>query len=209
MLKLYYSPGACSFAPHIVLEEIGQPYEIQFVSTMDGSTRTDEYLKFNPKGHVPVLEAGKDVLTEAAAIMTYLALNYPEPQMLKNTPMGLARAIEWMNWLSGIHASIIAQNWRTERFSDDVLAHQDIQAKGMQNLFETYAQIESKLEGLNWAMGKHYSIIDPYLLVYYRWGNRLGLEMCQFGCWTIQAKKMEQRKAVKSVLNAEGISIWE
>jgi glutathione S-transferase len=156
-----------------------------------------------------VLKIGEFMLSESTAIMIYLALTYPKSELLENSPIGLARALEWMNWLSSIHASIIAQSWRTERFSDDMLAHKGIQTKGMKNLFEISTQIDTKLEGINWAVGDKYSIADPFLLVFYRWGNRLGLDMRQFEHWTIHAEKMEQRKAVKSVLNAEGVSIWE
>ena len=129
MFKLYYSPGACSLAPHIVLEEIGEPFDIELVSSMDGSTSTAEYLKINPKGRVPVLDIGESVITEVSAILTYLALTYPQSELLENTPTGLARAIEWMNWLTGIHSSVIAQNWRVERFSNNPSAHKDIQVK--------------------------------------------------------------------------------
>lgn len=209
MLKLYYSPGACSLAPHIVLAEIDQPYEISLVSSMDGSTNTDEYLEINPKGKVPVLIDKGERFTEVSAILTYLALTNPKSGLLLNTPKDITRAIEWMNFLTGIHASTIAQNWRTERFSDNIAAHPDIQSKGMKNLFETYSFIDSKLVGQKWATGEEYSIVDPYLLVFYRWGNRLGLEMRQFKNWTDHAVRLETRKAVQSVLKVEEISIWE
>jgi glutathione S-transferase len=113
-----------------------------------------------------VLKIGEIILTESTAIMTYLALTYPRYEFVDNSPIGLARTLEWMNWLSSIHASIIAQNWRTERFSDNTLAHKEIQAKGMKNLFEISTQIDTKLEGTNWAIGDHYSIVDPYLLAW-------------------------------------------
>ena len=208
MFKLYYSPGACSLAPHIVLEEIGEPFDIELVSSMDGSTSTAEYLKINPKGRVPVLDIGTSVITEVSAILTYLALTYPQSDLLENTPTGLARAIEWMNWLTGIHSSVIAQNWRVERFSNNLSAHKDIQVKGMENLIEVCGQIDTKLRNLKWAVGEKYSIVDPYLLVFFRWGNRLGLDMKEYLHWTKHAKLVEQRKAVQSVLKVENISIW-
>ena len=209
MFKLYYSPGACSLAPHIVLEEIREPFDIELVSSMDGSTSTAEYLKINPKGRVPVLDIGESVITEVSAILTYLALTYPQPDLLENTPTGLARAIEWMNWLTGIHSSVIAQNWRVERFSNNLSAHKDIQVKGMENLIEVCGQIDTKLRNLKWAVGEKYSIVDPYLLVFFRWGNRLGLDMKEYLHWTKHAKLVEQRKAVQSVLKVENISIWK
>jgi len=193
MFKLYYSPGACSLAPHIVLEEIGEPFDIELVSSMDGSTSTAEYLKINPKGRVPVLDIGESVITEVSAILTYLALTYPQSDLLENTPTGLARAIEWMNWLTGIHSSVIAQNWRVERFSNNPSAHKDIQVKGKENLIEVCGQIDTKLRNLKWAVGEKYSIVDPYLLVFFRWGNRLGIDMKEYLHWTKHAKLVEQR----------------
>lgn len=208
-MKLYYSPGACSLAPHIVLEEINIPYEALLVSTMDGSTRSAEFLEINFKGHVPALNIDGQIITEAAAIMTYLTLQYSSKPMLSNTPMGLARKIEWMSWLSCTHAFIIAQNWRTERFTDDIHAYPGIQAKGLLNLKAVYAQIDARLNSLEWALAEEYSIVDPYLLVFFRWGNRLGIDMRSYKNWTIHAQRMAQRKAVKLVLEKEGISIWK
>ncbi len=207
-MKLYYSPGACSLAPHIVLEEIGNSYETKLVSTMDGSTGSNDYLKINSKGRVPVLDDGGTIITEASAIMIYLGLRNQSCNLILNTPISVARTVEWMNWLAGIHTFVIAQNWRTERFSDDLSAHKSIQKKGMENLNSIYRQIDAKLKGSEWALDNNYSIADPYLLVFFRWGNRLGLEMKEFPNWTKHAKKMEQRTAVKIVLEKEGISIW-
>ncbi len=107
MLKLYYSPGACSLAPHIVLQEIAEPFEIELISSMDGSTTSKSYLEINPKGRVPVLRIGEKTITEVPAIMTYLALTYPQSQLLSDAPKELARSIEWMNWC-------------VERFSNEV-----------------------------------------------------------------------------------------
>ena len=66
---LYYSPGSCSLAVHIVLEELGLPFSLQLTSTSDSTTRSPEYLRVNPKGRVPVLVSGDFVLTEAPAIL--------------------------------------------------------------------------------------------------------------------------------------------
>ncbi len=176
---------------------------------MDGSTRSSEYKKVNPKGRVPFLNTGEQKISEVSAIMTYLALTNPESNLIANTPIGMARTIEWTNWLAGIHTFIIAQNWRTERFSDDIKDHKNIQKKGMENLKNTYQQIDGMLVNSPWAVGDHYSIADPYLLVFFRWGNRLGLEMAEFRNWNRHAEQMERRAAVEAVLVAENISIWE
>jgi len=205
-MKLYYSPGACSLAPHIVLEEIGKPYE---TSTMDGSTKTKAYLNINPKGRIPFFSDGELGITEASAIMTYLALSNPSSNLIDTTPLQFARTVEWMNWLATIHTQTIAQNWRPERFTDEESAYAGIQKKGMQGLTETCALIDLKLKQKKWAVGDRYSIADPYLLVFYRWGNRLEQKMTQFKHWTKHTELMEKRTAVKNVLAAEKISLWE
>lgn len=98
---LYYSPGACSLAPHIILEEIGLPFRLAHVSTADGSTRAAEHFKLNPKGRLPVLVTGDSVLTEAPAILVHLAMQHPDKKLLASTPDALVRSMEWGNWLSG------------------------------------------------------------------------------------------------------------
>src|SRR4051794_678268 len=77
-LKLFYAPGACSLAPHIVLEETGAAYEPVHVALAKGEQRTPEYLRINPKGRVPALAEGDWALTENPAILRYLARRFPQ-----------------------------------------------------------------------------------------------------------------------------------
>src|SRR5579862_8775395 len=99
MMKLYYSPGACSMAPHILLEEIGVPYEAVRVAIAEGKTRSPEYLAINPKGRVPALfTAEGEILTEVPAISCYLAEHSPGVRLLPQGGLPLARCLEWFNW---------------------------------------------------------------------------------------------------------------
>ena len=179
---------------------------------MDGSTQSPEYLGVNPKGRVPALAIDGQILTEAPAIMTYLALTNPDNGLLGNMPIDTARALEWMNWMSsGIHALAIAQNWRVERFSDDEKSFDGIRKKGMVNLRASFELVEGKLHNTpgRWAVADRYSIVDPYLLVFFRWGNRLGLDMkSAFPQWTKHAQAMLKRQAVLNALTDEDIDIW-
>ena len=86
---LFYSPGACSLAPHIVLEEIGQPFSLVLVSTDRGETHTPEFLSVNPKGRIPVLVTGNTVLTEAPAILLHLAVVNPGAGLIQNSDENL------------------------------------------------------------------------------------------------------------------------
>lgn len=208
-MKFYYCPGSVSFAPHIILNEVGAEFELIYTSVKNRSTQSEEFLRINPKGRVPVLDTGTEILTESAAIMYYLALSYPEKKLIPSTPMGFARVVEWTNWLSSVHAWAVAQNLRPERFTDDIDSHPGIKKKGFDNVSEIYAQIDEKLSKFEWAIPDGYSIADANLLIFFKWGNFLGLNMKKFEHWCEHTKRMEQRPAVQAVLKAEDTSVWK
>jgi glutathione S-transferase len=212
MLKLYYSPRACSLAPHVLLEEIGAPYELELVSIAEGKTRSPEYLAINSKGRVPVLltEEG-EVLTELPAISWYLAQRQASPSLFPHGVLPGARCLEWFNWLSGtLHAMAFGQFWRPQRFVEDQALFPQITAKGRDNILENFAFIERRLTGRNWAVGNAYTVVDPYLLVFFYWGNRIKLDMrCGYPKWTAHAERVLERPAVQRALRQEGVSVWD
>jgi glutathione S-transferase len=210
MNTLHYSPGACSLAPHILLEEIGCPFTLKLVSTSDGSTRRPGYLKLNPKGRVPVLTCKDFVLTEAPAILLHLAMSNPQAGLLPSEPDGLARSIEWLNWLSGtVHSIAVRQVWRPETFTADGSHHAGIVEKGKENLESAFAMINDRLTKTHWAVAECYSCVDPFVLLFYRWGNRMGFNMPErYKAWTHHTHRVIAREAVVRALAKEGISVW-
>jgi glutathione S-transferase len=222
MYRLYYSPGACSMVVHIVLEEIGEPYELELVSSSgvrEGSmTGTPAWKAINPKGRVPALLGvpgrigGADaLLTELPAILLFLARTNPKAHLLPANPAAEARCLEWMNFLSGaVHAMSYGLVWRANRFSNDDADFPALQAKGRANLREQYGYIEGLLaDGRDWAVPGGYSIVDADLLVFYQWGQRIGFEM-QSDCpaWTALMQRVVARPAVQRVLAAEKVKLW-
>jgi glutathione S-transferase len=212
MLKLYYSAGACSLAPHILLEESGLAYSAELTAIAEGKTRTPEYLAINPKGRVPALvtEEG-EVLTEVPAISWYIANSTSTIRLLPQDRLAAARCFEWFNWLSGtVHTMAFSQFWRTQRFVTDEKFFPPIKEKGRENILENFAYIESRLAGRNWVVGNAYTAVDAYLLVFFRWGNRIGLDMrAGYPQWTAHAERVLQRPAVQRVLQQEGINVWD
>jgi glutathione S-transferase len=208
--KLYFSPGACSLAVHIVLEEIGAPYSLERVSVPDGATQSPAFTALNPKGRVPVLVVGDTVLTEAPAILSCLALSHPPSRLLPTDPEPLARCLEWFNWLSGtVHAVAFAQIWRPQRFVADHALVNPVTTQGRDNVLEAFAMIEAKLRDRRWAVADRYSCVAPFLLVFYRWGNRIGLDMRdRYPAWTAHAGAVGARPAVQAALSQEGITVW-
>jgi glutathione S-transferase len=208
---LYAAPGSCSLAPHIILEEIGEPYDLSLMSPGHPETKTEAFRQVNPKGRIPVLTAAQFHLTEAPAILLHLASAYPDKGLLDPDGESIVRATEWFNWLSGtVHAVAVRMIWRPDYFSDDPSGHPAIVAKGRQHLLAAFSFIDAKLSKQEWAIRNTYSVVDPYLLVFFRWGNRMSIDMrALYPAWTEHALHLEQRPAVQRALVQESISLWQ
>lgn len=204
---LYYSPGACSLAPHILLEELNIPYQLKLTSVAEGKTAAPEFLIINPKGRVPVLEVNRSILTEAPAILVYLAQLRPEASFLPSEPLDHFRCLEWLNWLSStIHAVGYGQMWRPARFTNDNAQFDKISAKGRENVIEAYHHIERLLGRVTWSVNNSYSCVDPYLLVFYLWGKATGFDMqTEYPSWLAHAARVLAREAVQRAIEQEGL----
>lgn len=208
---LHAAPGACSLAPHIVLEELGEPYSLALMSPGHPEAKTDEFRRLNPKGRIPVLTDENFLLTEAPAILIHLGQANPGANLFEPYGENLIRSIEWFNWLSGtVHAVAVRMIWRPDYFSDMGDGHVGIVAKGKEHLLHAFSLIEAKMKDRVWAVGDRYSVVDPYLLVFYRWGNRMLIDMRDsYPAWTLHARRLEERPAVQRALDQEGISLWK
>src|SRR5271170_5528007 len=178
MLTLYYSPGACSMAPHIALEEAGAPYALQLVSIPKGDQQASEYLNVNPRGKVPALRTDEGVLTENVAILTYLARSFPHAKLLPEEPISMARCLSHMAYLSNTVHPAFTHIVRPSRFATDESAHENVKATGRENAWRLLRELDGLLDGKEWVLGSQYSAADPYTLVIYGWGqlNRLPVE---------------------------------
>lgn len=206
--RLYYSPGACSMAVHIALEELGARFELELVSTQHGDTQRPAYLAVNPKGRVPALGIPGEpkVLTEVPAILLYLARTHTG--LLPQDALGQARCLEWLAWLTGwVHGVGYGGLWRPGRFVGDEEVYPAVQANGRRVVQEAYLRIEQQLAAAGpWALPQGYSIVDPFLLVLYRWGNRIELSMRDdYPTWSALTARMLERPAVQKVLQREGL----
>jgi glutathione S-transferase len=210
--RLFYMPGACSLAAHIVVEELEAAAKIVPTLVPRGENRNADYLAVNPRGYVPALEISDGVLTEAVAILVHLARTHPQPALLP--PAGSiaeARTLEWLAWLTNTVHVAYGALWRPERFTNDETARERIAAEAKERIAALDADIERKFEdGRLFAVGADYTVADPYLLVFFRWANRIGLDAsATCPAWTRWARRMEQRPAVARTLAAEGVSLWD
>lgn len=207
MLKLFYSPGACSTATHIALEEAGAAYELQLVKLGEQQQRTPEYLKLNPKGRVPALATERGVLTENPAILAWVAQTYPDAKLAPlDDPFAFAQMQAFNAFLCATVHPTFAHVFRPGRYADDPAAQAAMRAKAPSVLDEHFALIESKLaDGREWVNGA-YSTSDCYLYIFARWFQRDGMGHPQnFPRVRAHLERMQARPAVARALQQEGL----
>jgi glutathione S-transferase len=203
MLILYYWPGASSVVPHIVLEEIGAPYERQLVNLAQGEHKGGAYLKINPHGKVPALAVDGMVLTENVAILTYLAKRFPEMQLLPRDIIEEAHCISMMAWFASTVHPTFAHIIRPERFATDSAAHVNLKDTARETFWDNCKEINRLLGGKEWIMGAHYTVSDPYAFFFYDLGTRIKLSMHELAAYTAFSKRMLERPAVCKVRGLE------
>lgn len=209
MLKLYYSPGACSLGLHILLREINADFELERVLLAQRENFTPEYRRINAACRVPALKDGEFVLTESQAIYVYLSAEFGVDVFLPHDPQRRARAFEMTAWLSSTVHIAYAQLWRPERFVFQESDYPPIVKRGEQLISEHYTQIEQRLSTTDYIAGHEYSFADTYLFAFYRWGGRIGLDMAkEFPNWARWSERMLQRPAVSKAMDVEGITLF-
>jgi glutathione S-transferase len=204
MLTLYYGPGACSMAAHIVLEESGERYEPRRMDLAKGEQRSEAYLKMNPLGRVPLLQLDNgDPLPENTAILPYLGKRFG---LWPSDPVGEARALSLIGFFASSVHPAHAHVGRPERYTADQSAFPGIKEMGLKTFHAYLKQIDGMLAGREW-FGDKYSVLDPYGFVFYTWGVRRELPMTELKNYTAFKDRMVQRAAVQRVLEDEKVKV--
>jgi glutathione S-transferase len=203
MLTLYFSPGACSMASHIALEETGESYEKKPTLLPKGEHKTEAYLKINPRGKVPALVVDGKALTENTAILTYLGRRFAEKNLWPGDLFEEARCISTMAWFSNSVHPPYTHYLRPERFAEASEAQASVKETGRKTFIAQCSEIDSMLQGKSWIMGEQYTHVDGYALVFYGWGTRAGFPMRDLKAYTAWKDRMLQRPAVRKVLQEE------
>ncbi len=174
MMQLHHYPGNASFAPHVLLHEIGAPFELKLVDRAQGAHKQPDYLKLNPNGLIPVLVDGDLVLYETAAICLHLCDSFPAAALAP--PLGSperAQFYKWLVWLCSSPQAMMKHYFYGDRLVNDgdksaaaqVKAHAQAQVGDMLQLLD--AQLAAS--GGPWLLGAAYSAVDPYTLMLCRW----------------------------------------
>lgn len=200
-MKLYFSPGACSLSPHIVLLEAGLAFTTERVDLAIKSTASgSDYSAINPKGSVPALQLDDgQILTEGPAIVQYLADLAPAKQLAPAAgSMERYRLIEALNFISTeLHKG----------FSILFNANMPQEAKAIARelLAKRIALVAQQLETTDYLCGQQFSVADAYLFTVLRWSAPLHLDLSPWPAIDAYLSRIAARPAVHQALLAEGV----
>lgn len=202
-MKLYYSTGTCAMADHIVLEWIGQPYELERLSREERAS--PEFRKINPAGSVPVLDVDGWILTQNAAILNYLADVHPEAGLGGDgSAKGRAEVNRWLAFVNSDMHPAFKPLFGSTAYLDDAAAIEKSKTHARATLRTMFQRVDAQLAGRDWLAGSR-SIADPYLYVVLRWAKGQNVDLAGLENLAKFTARMEADPAVQKVLKEEGL----
>jgi glutathione S-transferase len=200
-MKLYYSPGACSLAPHIMIREAGLPADIVKVDL--GAKKTekgDDFSKINPKGYVPTLQLDNgQIMTEVAVLLQYIADQKPDAKLIP--PAGTLdryREQEWLNFIATEVHKGFGPLWNPatpDSFKTIV----------KKKLGDRFALLDKHFSANDYLMGKTYTAADAYLFTITNWSSHADVDMTPYKNLNAFRDRVGKRPAVQAALKAEGL----
>lgn len=210
-LKLYFSPGACSFVPHVLLQLSGAAFEPTMVKLHKGEQYGEEYKAINPRGQVPVLVDDGKVITQIVAIILYLDQKFPEAKFLPTEPVARAKAIEVLAWMNNTVHPTFTHIFMPQKFSDQA----DVQAALKTFNTQVYKGLLSELESLvvnhlspsGWLSGEVLGPLDAYSLTLTRWGSIAGIDPTTYASLWAHVNRVANDVQVAQVIERERLQL--
>lgn len=201
-MKLYYTPGACSLAPHIVALELDIPVGLVKVDLRAKTTEQgSDYLGVNSRGYVPALDIGEDTpLTEASVIVQYLADKVPEKGLIPAA--GTPERYRVQQWLTFIATEL--HKGFSPLFNPAFPA--DARAIVLDRLRLRLADMNRRLEGKAYLTGDTYTVADAYAFVVLSWASHLKVDLGDYPNIQAFIARVGARPAVQAALKAEGLA---
>ncbi|QFU16127.1 glutathione S-transferase family protein [Microvirga thermotolerans] len=206
MIALYYFPGNASLLPHMMLREIGAPFELRLVNRDQNAQKSPEYLKLNPNGRIPVLVDGDLVLFETAAIALHLVDTFPDAGLAP--AVGTRERAEFYKWMIHLtntpQAEYRAWFYPHEHASDEA-AVPSVKQAAERRLNRMFDVISEQLGDRTWLLGDRFSAADLFLLMLIRWGRGMPRPPRTIPNLNALAERVLARPAVQQAFEAEGL----
>ena len=199
-MKFYYSPGACSMASHIALNETGLRYSAEAVDLKTHKYNGGDFYQVNPKGYVPVLETDNgQKLTENAVLLQYIADQKPESNLMpKPGTFERYKALEWLNFMATEVHKGFGPLW-------DPTSPQETKKSATEKLFKRFDFVSKHLENNQFMLGSSFSIVDCYLFTLLGWTHFHKLDITKYKPLMAYMERVKSRPAVMSAMKEEGL----
>jgi glutathione S-transferase len=200
-MKLYYAPGACSLAPHIVAREAGIPLTLEKVDLRARTTASGRvFAEINPKGYVPAIEIQNgEVMTEVSALIQYLADQAPQAGLMPAA--GTAERYQVLEWIGFVSTEIhkgFGALWNPA-------SPEEVKQAAKDKLFQRFAYIDQRLAGQSYLTGERFTVADAYLFTVTNWTNFHGLSLTEYPNLAAFMSRVAARPKVQEALEAEGL----
>lgn len=199
-MKLYYSAGACSLAPHIAMREAGIEVQLEPVNLASKNFRGGDYKTLNPKGYVPAIEMDNgELLTEGSVILQYIAHKKPEKKLF--AAAGTAdhfRNLEWLNFVATEMHKSFGALWNRSLSDEAKQVFKEI-------LYKRFDFLEEKLQGKEYLMGNQFNVADAYLFTVLNWANMVKMDLEKWPNIGQYITRIFSRPAVQAAMKAEGL----
>ncbi len=207
MIRLHHSNSSAAMAPHIVLEELGLPFELVPVDTAAGAHRQAAYLRLNPNGVIPTLEDGELVLYETVAILVHLADTHPEGRLMPALGTAeRAQALKWLVWSTNTLQATLIAYFYPERWAPEHPA--EVKATVQARIRPMLQQLDEGLaDGRPWFMGEAFTLVDVMVFMLCRWTRHFDDHPARgFPHLGPYLQRVLARPAVQRVLAREGLA---
>jgi glutathione S-transferase len=201
MLQLYFSPGACSFVPHVGLEAAKAGFEPKLVKLHKGEQRTPEYLALNPNGQVPVLVVDGRPLTQIVAICDFLDRRFPDARLLPRDAWERSQALSDLAWMNSTPHTTATRFFFPERYAESEAGRAEVRKRATEDFRGYLERVQSSLgEASFWFR-------DAYLFTLLRWGGFAGIDPKSLPAYYAYAQKLMQAPPIAAALARERISL--
>jgi glutathione S-transferase len=201
MLQLYFSPGACSFVPHVGLEAAKAGFEPKLVKLHKGEQRTPEYLALNPNGQVPVLVVDGRPLTQIVAICDFLDRRFPDARLLPRDAWERSQALSDLAWMNSTPHTTATRFFFPERSAESEAGRAEVRKRATEDFRGYLERVQSSLgEASFWFR-------DAYLFTLLRWGGFAGIDPKSLPAYYAYAQKLIQAPPMAAALARERISL--
>jgi glutathione S-transferase len=206
VVTLHYFPGNASLTPHCLLTEIAQPFELALVDRSVDAQHSADYLRLNPHGRIPTLVDGDLVIYETAAIVLHLVDRHPEAGLAP--PVGTSERALFYRFLAHLCSTVqpeMRSYFYPEQQVTDPAHAPDVKDTAERRLRAMFEKLDAQVGAGPYALGAHYSAVDPYLLMLVRWTRNMKRPARELPSLARHAERVLARDSVRKTFEREGL----